>query len=65
MASVWYEFGCPDCDKTNWVCDGDPSDMSGVDIEAIKCWNCGAVFDCYEMIKPDDTVAEDGQEYPT
>jgi hypothetical protein len=66
MAKIWYEVGCPDCDKINWVCDGDPTSLSGMDIEGLKCWNCGAVFDIgTETLLGDDEVCpEDGQEYP-
>ena len=66
MASLWIESSCPDCDKTNWNCDGDPTDMSGMDIEAIKCWNCGALYDVTEGILPDDAdlIDSEGQEYP-
>ena len=66
MTNTWYESNCPDCDKKNWVCDGDTSDLSEMDIEAVKCWNCGAVFDLAVGLLPDDdgAIATDGQQYP-
>ncbi len=37
---VWFKLWCPKCETANWLCDGDPSDCTGVDIEACTCHNC-------------------------
>jgi transcription elongation factor Elf1 len=62
---MWYESNCPECGKQNWVCDGDPSDLSGMDIEGLKCWNCGAVYDIGTgELLADDNFSDEGQQYP-
>ena len=37
----WYEDYCPKCQKSNWIDNGDPQDMTVEDVEGIRCWNCG------------------------
>ena len=32
---------CPACGKTCWANNGDIDDLTGRDIDGIKCWNCG------------------------
>ena len=44
MADAWYKEYCPKCETVNWVCNGDESDLSGVDIEGIRCRECGKIF---------------------
>ena len=40
----WYKEFCPKCDSSNWLNNGDETDLTGLDIEAIKCHNCGEIF---------------------
>lgn len=70
---VWFKIWCPKCEKPNWVCDGDPTDLTGVDIEAIKCWKCSHSWwlddDPIMMeMRPEDATpedyAEEGMESP-
>ena len=44
MAEAWYKEWCPKCETHNWICNGDESDISGVDVEAIKCRKCDHIF---------------------
>lgn len=37
---VWYRVSCNKCGRSNWVCDGDPNDCTGADVEGIECWHC-------------------------
>jgi transcription elongation factor Elf1 len=41
MSETWYKDYCPKCNAMNWVCNGDVSDLSGIDVDGIKCWKCG------------------------
>ena len=40
----WYKNWCPECKTINWVCNGDESDLSGIDIEGVKCRKCDKIF---------------------
>ena len=42
---TWHEFICPKCNQHCFVCDGDINDITAVDVEAVRCWNCQHVFD--------------------
>jgi len=44
MAEAWYKEWCPKCETHNWICNGDESDISGVDVESIKCRKCEHIF---------------------
>lgn len=44
MIETWYKIWCPRCEIPNWICNGDTSDMTVPDIEAIECFNCGKKF---------------------
>jgi hypothetical protein len=33
---------CPKCKKVNYVDLGDFTDQTGIDIEVMECWSCGA-----------------------
>lgn len=50
-ADTWVAFHC-ECGKTGWYCAGDMSDMTAYEPDALKCWNCGKIFD-EEQIKSD------------
>lgn len=41
---TWYKTHCPSCEETNWICNGDESDLSGVDVEAVQCRKCGIQY---------------------
>ena len=41
---TYYKAQCPYCHTWNWVCDGDTSDLTLVDIEATQCWKCDKKF---------------------
>jgi hypothetical protein len=44
MSESWYKEYCPYCDTRNWICNGDEQDLSGMDVEGIKCRNCDKIF---------------------
>ena len=44
----WYRFLCPYCEEINWYCNGDENDLSGVDVNNVKCWNCKNTFTTVE-----------------
>jgi hypothetical protein len=37
---TWYKIWCDDCQTVNWVCDGDISDMTQLDIDGFVCRKC-------------------------
>ncbi len=43
MAETWYKESCPECGTINWICNGDESDLSGVDVDGYKCRKCGYI----------------------
>jgi|TARA_Y100000310_G_scaffold277483_1_gene295254 hypothetical protein len=63
---------CPKCGKINWVNNGDTSDLTVSDVEAIRCWSCrNEWFIGYDMpgmygedVKPCDVMIEDGKKSP-
>jgi hypothetical protein len=44
MSDTWSKEFCPACKSGNWVNYGDPEDITGVDVDALCCWNCSQVF---------------------
>ena len=54
----WNTFRCPgpECQKINWICEGDVRDYSGNDTEAAICWNCGIKFWINDEIKRDPSL---------
>lgn len=52
MSEAWYKENCPECEAVNWICNGDESDLTGVDVEAYKCRTCGNI----EMLGGDDQL---------
>lgn len=38
--TIWLELNCGKCSTINWLCAGDPQDISGVDPEGFICWSC-------------------------
>lgn len=56
---IWYKVFCM-CGATNWVSGGDPKDMSDVDVEVYRCWECST---CNMMDYDfDDSLTEDQME---
>ena len=51
----WHIYICPYCEKRNWVCNGDETDLTGVDVEACNCWSCKELF----RLSPEDTIMEE------
>ena len=41
MIEQWYSDHCPKCQARNFVSNGDPADLTAVDVVGIVCWNCG------------------------
>jgi len=37
---AWIEDNCPKCAASNFVYNGDPADMTGIEVEGIRCWKC-------------------------
>ena len=48
MADSWYKEICSKCDTVNWVCNGDETDLTVVDIDAFKCRQCGHQYNFRE-----------------
>lgn len=44
MAESWYKEHCPKCETHNWICNGNEQDLSGIDVEGIKCRKCNKIF---------------------
>ena len=40
MSEAWYKEWCPKCKTVNWICNGDESDLSGIDLDGYKCRKC-------------------------
>ncbi len=57
----WYRVWCPYCETGNWFCNGNESDLSGIDVDAIKCRSCAKVF----LLAPPDPIMDDirGDDY--
>lgn len=65
-----YKMPCPGCSHLNFVSNGDESDVSGVDVQAVKCWSCKKVFPVSELdllfidgedANPENWMVEDGE----
>jgi len=75
MPESWYKEYCPYCETHNWICNGDENDLSGVDVEGIKCRECGKIFmlgefdvdeflEDFQYEKLEDINWEEGMETP-
>lgn len=40
----WYKDYCPDCGTANWMNNGDESNLDEIDVEGIKCYECGKIW---------------------
>lgn len=45
---AWYKFKCPGCAEQAWYSNGDESDLTTTDVDAVKCWNCGAAVSLFD-----------------
>ncbi len=65
---TWFQAWCPGCKKPNWICQGNTNDLTGVDKDGFKCFNCGkeSLFDDEgdEIDQPSDPYYVDGKEKP-
>lgn len=77
MTKMWIEIECPQCQKTNWVDNGDINDLSYPDIDAFECFNCHTIIDLeteqpalnmrksrVEGLPESDLFVQQGQESP-
>lgn len=37
---TWNKIWCPKCKIPNWICDGDMSDLTDFNAEAVECFSC-------------------------
>ena len=72
MSEQWAKEYCPHCQAANWLCLGDPSDMTIPDIEVCRCWSCEKRFFLDEEGVKDircnevkESCGEDDAEYET
>lgn len=45
---TWYKTWCPYCNAANFHCNGNESDLSGVDVDGIKCRECSKIYSLCE-----------------
>ena len=58
MVESWYKEYCPKCETINWVCNGDETDITVIDLDGYKCRKCGVI----QYLGPDyEFDAECGQ----
>lgn len=66
MAEVWYADNCSNCGARNWVCGGDPQNVTGYGPDGVRCWKCGhcwSLHDDADMEAGDDLHCEDGRRF--
>ena len=51
MLEQWFSDHCAKCKSRNFINNGDPSDQTVMDVEGIRCWNCGH---CWKLGPDDD-----------
>ena len=65
----WLTMTCPKCGTLNWWSNGDVSDLTVPDIEAVECYRCDAVWDTTDEQKivshPDRFNVERGRDNPS
>lgn len=37
---TWYKIMCHSCTTINWMCDGDTSDITAMDLDGFTCRGC-------------------------
>lgn len=69
MSILLVDSNCPKCKTRNWVNYGDPDDITGYDIEAVHCYDCGHYYwiEDSNSYHQEDTKPEDYAEtgFPT
>lgn len=64
MVQIWFQDNCPECRSSNWINDGDPSDLTAMDVGGIKCWKCGHCWKLDEFSEAsDEDDFEDGRNF--
>jgi hypothetical protein len=46
----WYKTWCPYCGSANFHCNGNEQDLSALDVDAVKCYQCSKEY----KLCPDD-----------
>ena len=59
MGMSLYQLDCPSCGIACWFNNGDESDLSAPDVEALRCWHCHTVFSLDSLAECSDEEAED------
>lgn len=59
--TTWHEIDCPRCGARDFVNNGDESDQTVSDVEAVLCWGCGYLFDWEGNPATGDPCVGDGQ----
>ncbi len=67
---TWYKIRCG-CGAVNWICGGDPRDITGYDVDVYQCWKCNKCNmvddECDEKMtkKQMEAIADDGLKEPS
>lgn len=61
---TWYKIWCDECGTANWLCDGNTSDVTGIDIEGFMCRKCKTVYPMMEDDPGDPEGYDIGREKP-
>lgn len=56
--STWFQAWCPKCKSSNFVDNGDTSDLTQFDVAGVRCWKCKH---CWLLAtnEPDEDIDED------
>ena len=61
----WLKCHCDHCGAVNWYCQGDLSDCTGVDAEALRCHSCKNLNYFLDPTELRDIHGEDLDNLPT
>lgn len=66
MSESWYRDICPFCGKENYWCNGDENDLTQMDVEGVKCWNCKKVWSTEDnkLVNEEEVYYADGKLTP-
>jgi len=60
---TWWKIWCCACNIPNWVCNGDETDLTRIDVEGLECHSCGhkQILDEFllETLHDQDLTADD------
>lgn len=62
---TWYRIYCTYCELANWIYDGDPSDLTRMDLCGFFCFNCKEAYSLDGNNPCDHDLYEVGLERPT